>query len=44
MKKTVKILTILLLAVMLVSFATNVFAAKGTAVTPGALNENRLWF
>lgn len=39
MKKTVKILTILLLAVMLVSFATNVFAAKGTAVTPGALNE-----
>lgn len=39
MKKTVKILTILLLAVMLVSFATNVFAATGTAVTPGALNE-----
>lgn len=39
MKKTVKILAILLLAVMLVSFATNVFAAKGTAVTPGALNE-----
>lgn len=39
MKKTVKILTILLLAVMLVSFATNVFAAKGTAVTPGALNK-----
>ena len=39
MKKTVNILTILLLAVMLVSFATNVFAATGTAVTPGALNE-----
>ena len=29
MKKTVKILTILLLVVMLVSFATSVFAAGG---------------
>lgn len=38
MKKTVKILTIILLAVMLVSFATsNVFAAGGE-IKPNALN------
>lgn len=39
MKKTMKILTILLLAVMLISFTTNVFAATGTAVKPGDLES-----
>lgn len=39
MKKTLKILTILLLAVMLVSITTNVFAATGSPVTPDALNQ-----
>ncbi len=38
MKKTFKILTILLLAIMLVSITTNVFAA-GSPVTPDALNQ-----
>lgn len=37
MKKTVKILTILLLVVMLVSFATSVFAAGGQ-IEPSTLN------
>ncbi|MCI8617112.1 MAG: hypothetical protein HFJ60_02495 [Clostridia bacterium] len=36
MKKTVKILTVLLLAVILVSFASNVLAA-GTPLNPGDL-------
>lgn len=37
MKKSVKILTVLLMAVLLITFATNVFAATGTAVTPSDL-------
>ncbi len=40
MKKTMKILTVVLLAVMLVSFASNVLAA-GTQLKPGDL-ENKI--
>lgn len=36
MKKTMKILTVLLLAIVLITFTTNVFAA-GTQVTPSQL-------
>lgn len=39
MKKTMKILTILLLAIVLITFTTNVFAATGTAVTPSKLED-----
>lgn len=39
MKKTMKILTVLLLAIILITFSTNVFAAKGQAVTPSGLEE-----
>lgn len=38
MKKTVKILTVLLLAIVLITFATNVFAA-GTGVKPSDLDS-----
>ena len=38
MKKTVKILTIILLAVMLVSFATSSVFAAGGEIKPNALN------
>ena len=44
MKKTMKIVTILLLAVILVSFATNVLAAEkkgtGTALTPSEITPD----
>lgn len=36
MKKTAKIITVVLLALILISFSTNVFAA-GTAITPSGL-------
>jgi len=39
MKKTMKILTVLLLAIILITFSTNVFAATGTAVSPSKLEE-----
>lgn len=41
MNKTVKILTILLLAITLITFTTNVFAADTQPVTPAEL-ENRI--
>lgn len=37
MKRTAKILTVLLIAIVLITFASNVFAATGTAVKPGDL-------
>lgn len=37
MKNTVKILTVLLIAIVLITCASNVFAAAGTAVTPSDL-------
>ena len=39
MKKTMKILAVLLVAILLITFTTNVFAATGTAVKPSDLDE-----
>ncbi|MBQ2937514.1 MAG: TrbC/VirB2 family protein [Clostridia bacterium] len=39
MKKTVKILTLLLIVITLISFTTNVFAATGTQVSPSDLES-----
>lgn len=41
MKKTMKILTVALLAIVLITFSTNVFAANGTMINPGDL-ENKV--
>lgn len=37
MKKTVKVLTLLLIVITLISFTTSVFAAQGTEITPSEL-------
>lgn len=37
MKKIVNILTVLFIIITLISFATNVFAASGSALNPGSL-------
>lgn len=39
MKKTMKILTVVLLAIVLITLSTNVFAASGTMINPGQLEE-----
>lgn len=39
MKKTVKILTILLIAITLITFTTNVFAVTGTQLKPSSLDD-----
>lgn len=39
MKRTAKILTVLLIAIVLITFATNVFAATGAAVKPKDLED-----
>lgn len=38
MKKTVKVLTVLLLAIVLITFATNVLAATGKPLSPDEIN------
>lgn len=40
MKKTAKIFTVLLLAVILITFSTNVFAAKDAALSPDDLTAS----
>ena len=40
MKKTVKVLTVLLLAIVLITFTTNVLAADGTALSPSELQAS----